>query len=57
MEKNTLDDRKLNSEVLKELRKRAIARVQSRKSLEVIQAMGFPCVSISNWLAMYHSGD
>ena len=51
------DGRKLKHEVLTELRKRAVARVQSGESPEVVvRAMGFSRASIYNWLAMYRAG-
>jgi transposase len=57
MEKKTMDGRKLKHEVLTELRKRAVARVQSGESPEVIvRAMGFSRACIYNWLAMYRAG-
>lgn len=57
MEKKTFDGRKLKHEVLTELRKRAVARVQSGESPEmVIRAMGFTRACIYNWLAMYRAG-
>ena len=57
MEKKTIDGRKLKHEVLTELRKRAVARVQSGESPEVvIRAMGFTRACIYNWLAMYRAG-
>ena len=52
-----MDGRKLKHEVLTELRKRAVARVQSGESPEVvIRAMGFNRASIYNWLSMYRAG-
>jgi len=57
MKKKTIDGRKLKHEVLTELRKRAVARVQSGESPEVvIRAMGFTRACIYNWLAMYRAG-
>ena len=51
------DGRKLRHEVLTELRKRAVARVQAGESPEtVIRAMGFCRACIYNWLAMYRAG-
>ena len=53
----TMDGRKLKHEVLTELRKRAVARVQSGESPEdVIRTMGFCRACIYNWLAMYRAG-
>lgn len=53
----TNDGRKLKHEVLTELRKRAVARVQDGESPEVvIRAMGFCRACIYNWLAMYRAG-
>jgi len=52
-----MDGRKLKHEVLTELRKRAVARVQSGESPEVVvRAMGFCRACIYNWLAMYRAG-
>jgi len=52
-----MDGRKLKHEVLTELRKRAVARVQSGESPEmVIRTMGFSRACIYNWLAMYRAG-
>ena len=52
-----MDGRKLKHEVLTELRKRAVARVQSGESPEVvISTMGFSRACIYNWLAMYRAG-
>jgi transposase len=52
-----LDGRKLKHEVLTELRKRAVTRVQSGESPEkVIHAMGFCRACIYNWLAKYRVG-
>ena len=52
-----MDGRKLKHEVLTELRKRAVARVQSGESPEVVvRAMGFSRACIYNWLAMYRAG-
>lgn len=43
--------------VLTELRKRAVARVQSGESPEVvIRSMSFSCACIYNWLTMYRDG-
>jgi len=57
MKKKTIDGRKLKHEVLTELRKRAVARVQSGESPEVVvRAMGFTRACIYNWLAMYRAG-
>jgi len=57
MEKKAIDGRRLKHEVLTELRKRAVARVQSGESPEiVISAMGFSRACIYNWLAMYRAG-
>jgi transposase len=57
MKKKTIDGRKLKHEVLTELGKRAVARVQSGESPEVvIRAMGFTRACIYNWLAMYRAG-
>jgi transposase len=57
MEKKMMDGRKLRHEVLTELRKRAVARVQAGESPEVvISAMGFSRACIYNWLAMYRAG-
>ncbi len=57
MEKKSTDGRKLRHEVLTELRKRAVARVQSGESPEVVvRAMGFSRACIYNWLAMYRAG-
>jgi len=57
MEKKPMDGRKLKHEVLTEFRKRAVARVQSGESPElVIRAMGFNRACIYNWLAMYRAG-
>lgn len=53
----TRDGRTLKHEVLTELRKRAVARVQAGESPEaVIRAMGFCRACIYNWLAMYRAG-
>ena len=52
-----MDGRKLKHEVLTELRKRAVARVQSGESPEVVvRTMGFSRACIYNWLAMYRAG-
>lgn len=52
-----MDGRKLKHEVLTELRKRAVARVQSGESPEeVIRTLGFCRACIYNWLAMYRAG-
>ncbi len=57
MKKKMMDGRKLKHEVLTELRKRAVARVQSGESPElVISTMGFSRACIYNWLAMYRAG-
>jgi transposase len=57
MEKKPMDGRKLKHEVLTEFRKRAVARVQSGESPEVvIRMMGFNRACIYNWLAMYRAG-
>jgi len=57
MEKKMMDGRKLKHEVLTELRKRAVSRVQSGESPEiVVRAMGFSRACIYNWLAMYRAG-
>jgi transposase len=57
MEKKSMDGRKLKHEVLTELRKRAVPRVQSGESPEVVvRAMGFSRACIYNWLAMYRAG-
>jgi transposase len=57
MEKKMMDGRKLKHEVLTELRKRAVARVQTGESPEVVvRAMGFSRACIYNWLAMYRAG-
>jgi transposase len=57
MKKKMMDGRKLKHEVLTELRKRAVARVQSGESPEVvIRTMGFSRACIYNWLAMYRAG-
>ncbi len=57
MEKKSMDGRKLKHEVLTELRKRAVAKVQSGESPEVvIRTMGFSRACIYNWLAMYRAG-
>jgi transposase len=51
------DGRKLKHEVLTELRKRAVQRVQDGESPEsVIRTMGFSRACIYNWLAMYRAG-
>jgi len=51
------DGRTLRHDVLTELRKRAVSRVQEGESPEsVIRAMGFCRASIYNWLAMYRAG-
>jgi len=56
MKKKMMDGRKLKHEVLTELRKRAVARVQSGESPEVvIRTMGFSRACIYNWLAMYRA--
>lgn len=52
-----LDGRELKHEVLTELRKRAVAQVQSGESPEkVVRAMGFCRACIYNWLALYRAG-
>ena len=52
-----IDGRKLKHEVLTELRKRAVARVQSGESPEDVgRAMGFCRACIYNLLAMYRAG-
>ena len=52
-----IDGRKLKHEVLTELRKRAVARVQSGESPEdVVRTIGFCRACIYNWLAMYRAG-
>jgi transposase len=52
-----MDGRKLKYDVLTEFRKRAVARVHSGESPEVvIRAMGFTRACIYNWLAMYRAG-
>ena len=52
-----IDGRKLKHNVLTELRKRAVSRVQSGESPEeVIRALGFCRACIYNWLAMYRAG-
>jgi len=52
-----MDGRKLKHEVLTELRKRAVARVQSGESPEdVVRTIGFCRACIYNWLAMYRAG-
>ena len=57
MKKKKMDGRKLKHEVLTELRKRAVARVQSGESPEVVvRAMGFTRACIYNWLAIYRAG-
>jgi transposase len=57
MNKKTMDGRKLKHEVLTELRKRAVARVQGGESPEVVvKAIGFTRACIYNWLAMYRAG-
>lgn len=51
-----IDGRKLKHDVLTELRKRAVARVQSGESPEdVVRTMGFCRACIYNWLAMYRA--
>lgn len=51
------DGRTLRHDVLTELRKRAVSRVQEGESPEaVIRAMGFCRASIYNWLAIYRAG-
>jgi transposase len=57
MKKKMMDGRRLKHEVLTELRKRAVARVQSGESPEiVVRAMGFSRACIYNWLSMYRAG-
>jgi transposase len=57
MDKKPMDGRRLKHEVLTELRKRAVASVQSGESPEVVvRAMGFSRACIYNWLAMYRAG-
>src|SRR4030042_6510339 len=57
MEKKTMDGRKMKHDVLTELRKRAVAQVQSGESPEVVvRAIGFTRACIYNWLAMYRAG-
>ena len=57
MDKKPMDGRRLKHEVLTEFRKRAVARVQSGESPEVVvRAMGFSRACIYNWLAMYRAG-
>jgi transposase len=52
-----LDGRKLKHDVLTELRKRAVTRVQDGESPEeVIHTMGFCRACMYNWLAMYRAG-
>jgi transposase len=52
-----IDGRKLKHEVLTELRRRAVTRVQSGESPEkVVRTMGFCRACIYNWLAMYRAG-
>lgn len=52
-----LDGRKLRHDVLTEIRKRAVVRVQSGESPEeVIHTLGFCRACIYNWLAMYRAG-
>lgn len=52
-----MDGRRLKHDVLTELRKRAVARVQSGESPEVVvRALGFTRACIYNWLAMYRAG-
>jgi len=51
------DGRKLKHDVLTELRKRAVARVEGGESPEVVvRTMGFNRACIYNWLAMYRAG-
>ena len=55
--RKTTDGRKLKHDVLTELRKRAVTRVQNGESPEaVIRAMGFSRACIYNWLALFRSG-
>ena len=52
-----IDGRKLKHAVLTELRRRAVARVQSGESPEeVIRTLGFCRACIYRWLAMYRAG-
>ncbi len=52
-----MDGRKLKHDVLTELRKRAVARVQSGESPEVVvKTLGFTRACIYNWLAMFRAG-
>ena len=52
-----MDGRKLRHDVLTELRKRAVARVQSGESPEVVvKTLGFTRACIYNWLAKYRAG-
>jgi transposase len=52
-----LDGRRLKHDVLTELRKRAVAQVQSGGSPEeVVRTMGFSRACIYTWLAMYRAG-
>jgi transposase len=51
-----MDGGKLKDEVLTELRKRAVARVQCGESPEVVvRTMGSSHACIYNWLAMYRA--
>ena len=52
-----MDGRKLRHDVLTELRKRAVARVQGGESPEVVvKTLGFTRACIYNWLAKYRAG-
>ncbi|MGB4189379.1 MAG: IS630 family transposase [Syntrophales bacterium] len=52
-----MDGRKLKHDVLTELRKRAVASVQSGESPEVVvSTLGFSRASIYNWLALFRAG-
>lgn len=51
------DGRKLSSQVMEEIRKRAVERVQAGESPEVIiRTLGFARACIYNWLAKYRAG-
>ena len=53
----TQDGRKLSPKTLEEIRTRAIQRVQSGESPEiVIKTLGFSRACIYNWLARYRAG-
>lgn len=55
--KGKTDGRKLKHEVLTELRRRAVERVQNGESPEVVvRALGFSRACIYNWLAAYRAG-